>query len=40
MEHNGSALIGMAGKNCVALASDLTFNVDRMHVSRFFLFEF
>jgi 20S proteasome subunit beta 3 len=33
MEYNGSAIMAMAGKNCVAIASDLRFGVQALTLS-------
>lgn len=34
MEYNGSAMVAMAGKDCVCIGSDLAFNVQMQHTGR------
>lgn len=36
MEHNGSAILAMAGKDCVCIGSDLNFNTEYQHIGRAF----
>ncbi|KAH7830466.1 Proteasome subunit beta type-3 [Monocercomonoides exilis] len=36
MSNNGSAVVAMNGKNCVAIGSDLSFQVERQHIGRIF----
>jgi 20S proteasome subunit beta 3 len=36
MEYNGSAMIAMAGKNCVCIGSDLAFGVQMQHIAQTF----